>query len=98
MSSDSFPVFYYIKIITVDFSCAIYIERGGFPADTSGQEGDITDSDSIPGSGNVPWRRTWPATPVFLPGGSQGQRSLGGYSPQGRKESDTAEVAAHTQA
>ena len=31
----------------------------------------------------IPWRRAWLSTPVFLPGGSQGQRSLGGYSPQG---------------
>ena len=29
--------------------------------------------------------------PVFLPGESHGQRSLVGYSPRGRKESDTAE-------
>ena len=29
-------------------------------------------------------------TPVFLPGGSQGQRSL--YGPQGRKESDKTEA------
>ena len=28
------------------------------------------------------------ATPVFLPGESHGQRSLEGYSPQGREESD----------
>ena len=28
-------------------------------------------------------------TPVFLPGESQGQRSLVGYSPRGGKESDT---------
>ena len=30
----------------------------------------------------IPWRRTWQPTPVFLPGESHGQRSLGGYSPQ----------------
>ena len=30
-------------------------------------------------------------TPVFLPGESHGQRSLVGYSPWGRKESDTSE-------
>ena len=33
-------------------------------------------------------RRKWPPTPVFLPGKSHGQRSLVGYSPWGRKESD----------
>ena len=37
------------------------------------------------------WRRKWQPTPVFLPGESHGQRSLVGYSPRGRKESDTTE-------
>ena len=37
------------------------------------------------------WRRKWQPTPVFLPGKSDGQRSLVGYSPWGRKESDTTE-------
>ena len=36
------------------------------------------------------WSRKWQATPVFLPGESCGQRSLAGYSPWGRKESDTS--------
>ena len=39
----------------------------------------------------IPWRRAWQPTPVFLPGESQGQRSLAGYSPKGHKESDTTE-------
>ena len=39
----------------------------------------------------IPWRREWQPTPVFLPGESQGQRSLEGYDPWGHKESDTAE-------
>ena len=30
--------------------------------------------------------------PVFLPGNSYGQRSLMGYSPRRRKESDTAKL------
>ena len=34
------------------------------------------------------WRRKWQPTPVLLPGKSHGQRSLVGYSPWGRKESD----------
>src|SRR5574340_499821 len=37
------------------------------------------------------WRRQWHPTPVLLPGKSQGQRSLVGYSPWGREESDTTE-------
>ena len=32
-----------------------------------------------PWVGKIPWRRTWQPTPVFLPGESQGQRSLAGY-------------------
>ena len=36
-------------------------------------------------------RRKWQPTPVFLPGESHGQRSLAGYSPRGRKESNTTE-------
>ena len=41
------------------------------------------------------WRSAWQPTPVFLPGEFLGQRSLEGYSPQGRKESDTAEATQH---
>jgi len=37
------------------------------------------------------WRRKWQPTPVFLPGESQGQRSLAVYSPWGHKESDMTE-------
>ena len=45
-----------------------------------------------PWVGKVPWRRAWQPTPVFMPGGSHGQRSLAGYSAQDRIESDTTEV------
>ena len=38
-----------------------------------------------PWVGKIPWRRAWQATH------SQGQRSLEGYSPWGRTESDTTE-------
>ena len=41
--------------------------------------------------GKISWRRKWQLTPVFLPGESPGQRSLIGYSPWGRTESDTTE-------
>ena len=39
--------------------------------------------------GKIPWKRKWQPTPVFLPGKSHGLRRLVGYSPWGRKESDT---------
>ena len=41
-----------------------------------------------PWVGKIPWRKKWQSTPVLLPGKSHGQRSLVGYSPWGRKESD----------
>ena len=38
------------------------------------------------------WRRKWQPTPVFLPGESQGRRSLGGCRLWGRTELDTTEA------
>ena len=38
------------------------------------------------------WRRKWQPTPVFLPGESQGRRSLVGCSLWGRIELDTTEA------
>ena len=44
----------------------------------------------------IPWRRKWQPTPVFLPREFHGQRSLVGYSPWSRQESDTTEwLSAH---
>ena len=39
----------------------------------------------------MPWRRKWQLTPVFLPGALHGQRSLRHYCPWGCKESDMTE-------
>ena len=53
------------------------------------------DADLAPhlqGSGPFLWRRKWQPTPVFLPGESQGQRSLVGCRLWGRTESDTTEA------
>ena len=44
-----------------------------------------------PWVGTIPWRRKWQPTPVFWPGEFHGQRSLVGYSPWVRKDSDTTE-------
>ena len=41
--------------------------------------------------GKIPWRRKWQPTPVSLPGKFHGRRSLAGYPPWGRKESDMTE-------
>ena len=45
-----------------------------------------------PGVGKIPWRKEWQPTPVFLHGGSHGQRSLAVCSPWGHTESDTTEM------
>ena len=46
-------------------------------------------------AGKIPWKRNWQPTPVFLPEKFRGLRSLVGYSPWDRKESNTTEHA-HT--
>ena len=51
-----------------------------------------------PRVGAIPWRRARQSTPVILPGESHVQRSLAGYSPWGRTESDTTEATARTRA
>ena len=37
------------------------------------------------------WRRKWQPTPIFLPGKSNGQKSLAGYHPGGCKELNMTE-------
>ena len=41
--------------------------------------------------GNIPWRKKWQSTPVFLPGKFHGQKSLVGDSPCDLKELDDTE-------
>ena len=48
-------------------------------------------------TGKLTLEKEWQPTPVFLPRESHGQRSLVGYSPWGRKESDTTEQLTDTQ-
>ena len=57
----------------------------------SASAGDVTEAGLIPRLGNIPWRRKWQSTPVFLPGKSHEQRSLVGYSSWDCKELDTTE-------
>ena len=52
---------------------------------------NVGDLGSIPGSGRSPGEGKWQPTPVLLPGESHGGRSLVGYSPWHRKESDMTE-------
>ena len=65
---------------------------GSVVKNMSASEADTRDTVSVPGLGrSIHWRRKWQPTPVFLSGKSHGQRSLAGYSPWSRKESDTTE-------
>ena len=71
---------------------------------TPANAGDIGNVGSIPGSGKSPGgghgnplqysclENPRQPTPVFLPGESHGQRSVLGYVPLGRKESDMIEA------
>ena len=72
----------------------------GFPGGTSGKEPTYKCRTCKrfrfnPWVGKIRWNRKWQPTPLFLLVKSSGQRSLVGYSPWGRKESDTIELT-HT--
>ena len=74
----------------------LLLHKPGFPGGTSGKESSCQcrwckRHGFNPWVGTIPWRRAWQPTPVFLPGESHEQRSLGSYSPWDCKESDTTE-------
>ena len=73
----------------------MYIQQG-FPGGASGKEPACQHRRCkrrgfSPWVRKIPWRRARPCTPVFQFGESHGQRSLVGYTPQGRKESDASQ-------
>ena len=73
-------------------SFLIVLKKKGFPGgslieNSSANAGDVG---SISGLQD-PWRRKWQPIPVFLPGKSQGQRRLAGYSHWGHNELDMSE-------
>ena len=49
------------------------------------------DTGSDPRVRKIPWKKEWQPTPVSLPGGSHGQRSLVDCSPWGCKEMGTTD-------
>ena len=74
---------------------SLYYEMRGFPGGTRGKEHAcqcrrLKRPGFYPWVRKIPWQRAWQPTPVFLPGGTHRQKSLVGYSPQGRKELDLA--------
>ena len=75
---------YHVKYITASFPGG---SDGKESACSAGDQGSITKT----WVRKIPWNRQCQLTPVFLPGEFHGQQSLMGYSPWGRKESDTTE-------
>ena len=70
-------------------------EELGFPGGSEGKESACNAGDWGQYLGwEYSWRREWLPTPVFLPGESCGQRSLG-QVPWGGKESDMTERLTH---
>ena len=65
------------------------IARRDKKAFLSNQCKEIEENNRMRKTRDLLWRRQWQPTPVLLPGESHGQRSLVGYSPWGREESDT---------
>ena len=65
-----------------------------FPGGSDGKASAYSAGDLglIPGSGRSSGVGKWQPTPVLLPGKFHGRRSVVGYSPWGRKESDTTEL------
>ena len=80
------------KSIKLDTS----IQKAGLPwwlssEESASQPANTGDMGSIPGLGRSPGVGNG-NMPVFLPGRYHGQKSLAGYSPWGRKESDMTEA------
>ena len=64
---------------------------GSVVKDLPANAGDLRDGGFDSWVRKIPWRRKWQPTPVFLPAKTQGQRSMGAYSPWDCKDSDTTE-------
>ena len=80
------PIFYCVICLFVRASLEAQLVK-----DLPANAGDTRDVGLIPGSGRFPGEGNTGNTPVVLPGKFHGQRSLTGYSPCGRKESDMTE-------
>ena len=78
------PLWAYFSSVHKEFTCIIL---SGIPVDPAGLPWWLS-ACNAGDPGSIPWRREWLPTPVFLPGEFYGQKSLAGYIPWGRKESD----------
>ena len=71
-------------------NCVIVLWCLGFPGGSVVKNLPANAGDLIPGSGRSPGEENGYPTPVFLPGKSNGQRGLVGYTPWSHKELDMA--------
>ena len=92
---DPFSVASFANIFSHSEGClfTLFIASFAVPRASLGSDGkksacNVGDLGLIPGLGRSPGGREWQHTPVFLPREFHGHRSLAGYSPWGRKESD----------
>ena len=71
---------------------AFWFVKAWFPGGSDGKASDRNVGPWFdPWVRKIPWRRKWQPTPVLLPRKFYGWRSLVGYSPWDRKDSDTTE-------
>ena len=80
-------------MVVREYRNEVRFPRGSVGKESTNKPGDAEDMCSIPGSGRSPGRGQ--PTPVFMPGESNGQRSLAGYHSWTHKESDTTESTEH---
>ena len=69
----------------------VYKKSQGFSSGSVVKNLPAVQETQLPWVEKIPMRRAWQPVQVLLPGEFQAQRSLAGYSPGGRKESDTTE-------
>ena len=76
----------------IEFGSGLKIKGNkDFPGASDGKAYNVVGPGSIPGREDPLEKEMATPTPVLLPGKSHGHWSLVGYSPWGRKESDTTE-------
>ena len=80
-------VFPFIKKGCSVIQCVWFLQ--GFPGDSVKNLSGIQETQVQSLAGEDPWIRKWQPTPVFLPGGFHGQRSLVSYTVHGVANSQT---------
>jgi len=89
MNESNFHIHSNCDLFLFYFDCMFFLD---FSGGSDGKEYTCNTGDlgSICGL-EIPWRREWQTTPVFLPGEFRGQRRLVGYSPWGCTKVDMSE-------